>query len=257
MDTKTRSTPRVWLLFAPGLLAVTAAQWSAVIHGWGGAVALGWGMFSAGIYFLLWCHAGQRPKAVPFLLPAAAFALGLGPIAAICTAFLIVRGSRGQPEGEFDYLVVLGCAVNGNVPSRSLGDRIDAAYAYLHAHPNMVCIVTGWKGKTGRISEAACMRSALTGMGIDANRIWMEEKAATTRENFAFSLALIKEKTGTLPKCIGVLSSEYHLYRANMFAREQDITACGIPAKTGSFSLYLNYLLREIVMVWYYAVILR
>lgn len=256
MDPKIRSTPRVWLLFAPGLLAVTAAQWAAACRGWGCAVVLFWAIFSVALYFLLWLHAKRRPKAGRFLPLMAAMTLGLGPIAAICTAFCIVRESRRQPEGTFDFLVVLGCTVHGSTPSRSLGERIDAACAFLRVHEGVTCIVSGGKGNPKRISEAACMYRALTGMGIAADRVWMEDKAVSTQENFAFSLALIAEKTGTRPVRIGFLSSDYHLFRANMFARAQGLTACGIPAKTGSFTLFLNYLLREIVMVWYYAVML-
>lgn len=257
MDTKTRSTPRAWLLFAPGLLAVTAAQWTAVCRGRGSAVMLFWVISGIALWLLLRLHAGHRPKAGRFLWLLAAMALGLGPIAAACTAFLIVRESRRRPEVKFDYLVVLGCTVHGSMPSRSLRDRIDAAYTYLRAHESVTCIVSGGKGNAKRLSEAVCMYNALTGLGIGENRVWMEDKAVSTQENFALSLALIAEKTGTRPDRIGFLSSDYHLFRANMFARAQGITACGIPAKTGSLSLYLNYLLREIVMVWYYAVTLR
>ena len=99
------------------------------------------------------------------------------------------------------------------------------------------------------------MYNDLTGKGIDPERVWMEDNATNTRENIAYSLALIEEKTGVRPDTTGLISSEYHLFRAGLFAREQNLTAVGIPAKTSWFSLRLNYFLREIVAVWYYVIL--
>jgi uncharacterized SAM-binding protein YcdF (DUF218 family) len=83
----------------------------------------------------------------------------------------------------------------------------------------------------------------------------MEDKSTSTRENIAFSLALIAEKTGQRPLKAGVLSSEYHMYRAKLVAREQGLEAIEIPARTSWFSLRINYFLREIVAVWYYVIL--
>ena len=93
----------------------------------------------------------------------------------------------------------------------------------------------------------------LTEMGIDPERIWMEDRATSTVENFQFSLALIEEKTGSRPDTLGVLSSEFHLLRARMFARQEGVTPVAIPARTTDLPTFLRYFLREIVMVWYYA----
>ena len=99
------------------------------------------------------------------------------------------------------------------------------------------------------------MFNDLTARGIDENRVWMEEQATDTRENIRFSLDLIEEKTGNRPTEIGLVSSEYHLYRANLFAREEKIISYGIPARTGWVTLRINYYLREIAAVWYYQIL--
>jgi len=78
---------------------------------------------------------------------------------------------------------------------------------------------------------------------------------AHMRKNIAFSLALIEEKTGQRPREAGVLSSEYHMYRAKLVAREQGLEAIEIPARTSWISLRINYFLREIVAVWYYVLL--
>ena len=69
-----------------------------------------------------------------------------------------------------------------------------------------------------------------------------------------FSLALIAQRTGTRPDTVGVISSEYHLFRAGLMARDEGITAVGIPATTSWVSLRINYFFREIAGVWAYLV---
>lgn len=173
-------------------------------------------------------------------------------ILTFCVTGVVIMHSAKADEGEFDYLLVLGTVVEGTEPSSMLADRIQGAYDYLTAHPEVICIVSGGKGDDVNLSEAQCMFNELTEMGIDPGRIWMEDRAASTVENFQFSLALIEEKTGARPKQLGVLSSEFHLYRARMFAREEGVTPIAIPAHTSDAATFVRYFLREIVMVWYY-----
>lgn len=175
-------------------------------------------------------------------------------LAFIITGIVIMTFARGT-AGEFQYLVVLGTTVNGTQPSSMLQDRINAAYDYLTAHPDVVCIVSGGKGDAHNLSEAQCMYNELTKLGIPAERIWLEDQATSTLENLEFSLKLIKEKTDTRPDCIGLLSSEFHLLRANMFAKAQNVSAVTIPAKTTDTGTFISYFLREIVLVWYYAIL--
>ena len=176
----------------------------------------------------------------------------------IVLAFVITGGiilSHGQGDsGEISYLLVLGMAVDGTEPSPILRDRIDEAYRYLTAHPDVICIVSGYQSGKGLISEAECMKRELMAMGIAENRIWMEPNASSTVENLQFALALIEENTGTRPETIGILSSEFHLLRAGMFAQEQGIDCVRIPAKTTDGWSFTRYFLREIVMVWYYSI---
>ena len=169
------------------------------------------------------------------------------------TGVVIMVKADGS-EGDFQYLLVLGTVVEGTEPSSMLRDRIDAAYTYLQAHPDVICIVSGYQSGFGEISEAACMYRELVERGIEPHRIWMEPNAGSTLENLAFSLALIEEKTGSRPACIGILSSEFHLLRAEMFAKEQGVDCVTVSAKTSDTGTFLSYFLREIIMVWYYSI---
>ena len=167
----------------------------------------------------------------------------------------IIMHSATADEGEFAYLLVLGTVVEGTEPSSMLSDRIQGAYDYLTAHPEVICIVSGGKGDQVNLSEAECMYNELVELGIDPARLLMEDRAASTVENFQFSLALIEEETGVRPEKLGVLSSEFHLFRARMFARDEGVMPIAIPAKTTDTATFVQYFLREIAMVWYYTLI--
>lgn len=170
------------------------------------------------------------------------------------TCAVIVRSSRGTPDPGSKYLVVLGAAVHGTVPSRSLTERMDGAYEYLVSHPDATAILSGGQGAGEDITEARCMFDYLTAKGIEPQRLWMEPRATNTLENLKFSLDLIEEKTGTRPDTVAIVSSEYHLHRAGIFARQLGLEPELVRAETDIAPLRWNYFLREIFAVWYYTI---
>ena len=134
-------------------------------------------------------------------------------------------------------------------------DRIRATAAYMNEHPEVIAIVSGGKGPDEPMTEAQCMYNELVKLGISPDRIWMEEKATSTWENLHFALDLIEEKTGRRPENIGLLSSEYHLFRAKLFAKACNVEAVGIPARTSRLSQMINHFMREVAGVWHYLIL--
>ena len=178
--------------------------------------------------------------------------LCIGLLVVGITEAIIIKASFGDPRQHCDYMVVLGAGVRGDVPSLSLRNRIDAAYDYLTEHPDVTAILSGGQGEGENITEAQCMFDHLTAMGIDESRLWMEDQATSTWENLNFSLDMIEERTGQRPEKLGVLSSEYHLFRASLFADACGVEFLGVPAKTTKLSLRINYFMREVAGVWHY-----
>lgn len=212
-----------------------------------------WGICAVVVCYRILKLLGKKfPKTAKILHRILTIGLCIGITAAMITGIFVFRGCFGDPKEDCDYVIVLGAGVNGTVPSLSLRERINGAYSYLTAHPDTVCIVSGGQGNNEHISEAQCMFNELTRMGIDESRIWMEDKSTSTKENLRFSLTLIESRTGQRPAEIGLVSSEYHLFRAGLFAADEGVNAVGIPAQTSWVSLRINYFLREIVAVWAY-----
>ena len=181
----------------------------------------------------------KRPTAAKRLRSTitALLCLGLAALAAVeCPIVLAARGSAA----EVDYIIVLGAGVNGKEPSVSLRDRLEAALAYLNAYPESRAILSGGRGAGEAVSEAACMYAWLTERGIHKARLLQEDQARNTEENIRFSREMLPEGVR-----VGILTSDYHLYRAKMHAQKLGIQAVGIPARSSLPVLALNYYFRE------------
>lgn len=176
----------------------------------------------------------------------------LGILVVGVTEGIIIAASFGNPQEEVEYVVILGAKVRTTGPSASLWDRIYAAADYLAAHPNVIAIASGGQGEDEPMTEADSIQDELVALGIDPSRVWVEGKATSTWENLHFALDLIEEKTGQRPEKLGVLSSEYHLFRASLFAKECGVEFVGIPARTSRVSQMVNHFMREVAGVWHY-----
>lgn len=218
-----------------------------------GSVVLGLILLISGVLTTIRCIVGAVFKVVWKLIrKPLAIVLTILLVAMAITAVPILLGVKSQPAVSCDYLIVLGAGVEGDTPSAILQDRIDAAYTYLTEHPGTVCIATGGKGDDENLSEAQCIFNHLTAMGIAPERIWMEDQATSTVENFQYSIQLLKEKTGGIPESVGVLSNEFHLFRASLMAKKQGLKPIFVAAPTSNVGVRIGYTIREIFVLWNY-----
>ncbi len=195
------------------------------------------------------------PKYVKVVRRVFTVILCIGLLVVGITECLIIHASFGSPDEDCDYVVVLGCYVRPDGPSQTLLDRINATYDYLTAHPDAIAVVSGGQGFDEVMPEAQCMYDVLVERGIEPDRVWMEDKATSTWENIKFSLDLIQEKTGERPSSVGLLSSEFHLFRAGLLADAQGVDTVGIPAATTRFTQKINHFMREVAGVWHYLIL--
>ena len=171
------------------------------------------------------------------------FLLGIVYVGFLTT--LIVTADKTPPE-EDCTVIVLGCQVRGDHPSLMLQARIDSAYEYLAAHPDVPCIVTGGKGDDENISEARCMYDILTAKGISPDRIYMEDRAVNTVENIAFSKEIIEEND--LSRNTAVVTDIFHEYRASRIVKDAQLTYGSVPADCVWY-LLPTYYVRELVAI--------
>ena len=241
-------------LLLPAAAALVALAFSlTVVPGFRFSIALCCG--GAGLLVLFWLlmlRPTPRKRKVCKIL---CILLLVGCIAAGITLGFVVSAAHPGNTPSCDYIIVLGAGVNGTVPSLTLRDRINGAYAYLTANPDTIAVLSGGQGPRENITEAACMHRELTKMGIPDRQLLLEEASTSTIENLQFSLDVLEEATGIRPTQIGIVSSEYHIFRAKQFAKDLGLEPVGIPAKTSWVSIRINYYLREIAAVWKYLVL--
>ncbi|MDE7207705.1 MAG: YdcF family protein, partial [Lachnospiraceae bacterium] len=140
------------------------------------------------------------------------------------------------------------CRVYGERPSLILTERMGAALLYLDENPDAVCIASGGKGQDEDISEAECIYRYLVENGIEAGRIYIEDQSTSTRENLAFSYAIIQENA--LPEEIAIVTNEFHECRAGIIADKLGLSYGAISAKTAMW-LLPTYYARELFGVLY------
>ena len=214
-----------------------------------------------GIIALIVFYEGSRllipkfPKPMKLLRKAVTVCLVIGLVAFGITECFIIEAAFGDPGKHCDYFVVLGAKVRETGPSVSLWDRIYGAESYMKAHPDAIAIVSGGQGDDEPMTEGMAMFVELIDLGIDPERIWVENRATSTRENINFALDLIEEKTGSRPKTLGVVSSEYHLFRASLIAKNCGVDFVGIPAATSRVSQFINHMMREVAACWQYLIL--
>lgn len=154
----------------------------------------------------------------------------------------VLGGMMSSGSADLDYVVVLGAQVKGEVPSRALHKRLVKALEYARENENTVLILSGGQGTGEDITEAECMRRWLVEQGISQERLVLEENSTSTMENLKFSDAL----TGCAKARTGILSNNFHVYRAVQLAEHLGYgQAEGIAAKSDPI-MQVHYVVREV-----------
>ncbi|WP_407269419.1 YdcF family protein [Radiobacillus sp. PE A8.2] len=146
----------------------------------------------------------------------------------------VVAAQSDFSEDENLTVVVLGTDVDGDQPGDLLKPRLDTAATYLKEHPESKVIVTG-KGR-GEYTEAEVMHQYLVKVGIGAERIYQEDRAQSTKENFIFSKEIIQAEN--FSEQILSVTNNYHQMRASMYAEQNGINVKTLSAPTTWYMLF-------------------
>ena len=134
--------------------------------------------------------------------------------ALLCVFGKIVAGSRVCTEAPARHAIVLGLALENGKPTGDLLSRLDAAERYLRENPETTLILTGGNADESGKTEAAVMRDLLIKRGAAADRLMLEDRAETTKENFQNVARMIDPAEPVV-----LISSDYHMDRAVQMAK--------------------------------------
>ena len=96
------------------------------------------------------------------------------------------------------------------------------------------------------VSEGRAAADMLQDLGIPADRIIVEDRSTSTAENLAFARVLIEEAGGDVAADrVVIVSSSFHLFRADLHARDCGYGNRGSLGSEGLRILMPQYYLRE------------
>lgn len=157
--------------------------------------------------------------------------LGLCFLAGLVLSAMMLFTALKKPSAETGqgnvFVLILGCRLYGNTPTRALKGRVDRGLKILSSDDNIIAVVSGGQGSDEQMSEALAMKQYLMKKGkLAESRIITEDRSTSTAENLRFSLPLIKEycnEKGLSAGKIIIVSDGFHLFRTKLLAKEQGI----------------------------------
>ena len=150
---------------------------------------------------------------------------------------------------NFNYVVIHGCGLSGGEKmTRLLSNRVDKAIEiYEKCAEKPFLIPSGGQGSDEKISEAQAMKAYLVSHGIPEAHILPEDRSATTKENLLNSKEIIDGRQGG--RKTALVSSNYHIYRCLLLAREAGLKCTGIGADVALY-YWPSALIREFIAVF-------
>ena len=110
------------------------------------------------------------------------------------------------------------------------------------------CVLSGGQGSNENISEAEAMCIWLADNGIDTERLYLEDRSTSTKENLAFSQEVIE--TNDLKPDVVIITSGFHVYRAGLIADTLDMNHKGYGSLT-AWWLMPTFAVREMYGILY------
>lgn len=145
-----------------------------------------------------------------------------------------------------DAAIVLGAAVDDDRPSPVLEERLRHAAALYESGQIDRIILTGGVGQGDTLSESEAGRAWLIASGVPADRLLIENRSRTTKQNSAFAMPLLAEHDVDRMLIVG---DPLHMRRATRIATDLGLDAHPSPTPSSRFRTLhtqIPMLLREV-----------
>ena len=172
-------------------------------------------------------------------------AVGTAFVLGMCV-FIAIYGNTDTADGTESVIMVLGCGVNGTVPTQPLAARLDIALSAYSLNPEAYILVSGGQGPQEDISEAKAMEKYLAERGVDLSKIIKEDRSSSTSENYKYSKEILDRRFSEYT--VAIITNDFHIYRAKRLAQLAGLEVTAIHAKTPLTSAPMMYL-REVLAI--------
>lgn len=160
----------------------------------------------------------------------------------VCNIVIYIYAEK-KPSQHAQTMVILGSQVIGTpaIASPTLADRLDVAVQYLYQNLETKVVVCGGQGEDESATEASVMAKYLIDKGIEANRVYQEDKSRRTAEQFIFANQVLP-----LGNTV-VVTNDFHILRSIMLAKRSgvhDVSGLSAPLAFNNGDKYVA-LIRE------------
>lgn len=258
-----------WILAAGAVVCLAYFVVIVVYAGFGTASAFIWlllgGLLGAAAVGLKYYQ--KYPERVELWIPVSLVTLcASGLVILLVVQILIFGRIPSTAEPGLDYVIVLGAGVKTDGISKTLKLRLDKAAEYAAENPDSILVLSGAMGEGEPVTEAAAMQAYLMEQGVPEAQMLLEDKSHSTLENIVYSRILIEQdrdekrarwqknkpqlafpamQVADKPLRIGILTSNFHLYRARMIARKQGLADARGIASESDRVLFVHFCLRD------------
>ncbi|WP_097005547.1 YdcF family protein [Lacrimispora amygdalina] len=260
----------IWLLWLTAVLCVIYYIVIVIYSGLTTSFSLIWLFFAVICMGLAagWEAYIKHKDKVPLWLPVSVVTMCCtGVLVFAVVEILVFTGVAARDTSNLDYVIVLGARVKDTGISKSLKKRLDKAVEYVDKNPGTILILSGAKGEDEPVAEAVAMRDYLVYNGVREEQLILETRSHSTVENIAYSRVAIEEdqarkkahrqngpdiiipgafeEVPDKPIRIGVLTSDFHVFRAEQIAEKWGIPDIyGISCGSDPV-LFIHFCVRE------------
>lgn len=216
------------------------------------SMAAGLGIFA--LIALVFGVAGRGSRVVDTMVAGLIMLVGYVSFIFLCFLAYAFLYGRITVRGDVDYVVMLGSGlICGERVSPLLASRLEKG-RQIHAAQvarggrTPLLLVSGGQGSDEKLSEARAMADWLIARGVPEERIRLEDRSATTRENLAFSRTIMADADPGY-RCV-VVTNNFHAFRAAMTARAAGVNGQVLGSPTATY-FWPSATLREFVAVFW------
>lgn len=262
----------LWILTAGAALCLLYFIAIVIYSGISTASAVIWLFFAGGLFAAAVClhYYQNNPEKLSLRLPVTLVTLcGAGAVIMLLLQILILFQVPAVADSGLEYVIVLGGRVREDGPSKILKLRLDKAAEYALQNPETTLILSGGQMEDEPETEAAAMERYLLEQGVPREKMVLETRSTSTVENIAYSRVLIDEmrkrreeeqgpRERVLPAYlpmagtafgetdkVGILTSNFHLFRAMQIARKQGMEDISGIASPSDRILFVHFCFRD------------
>ena len=167
----------------------------------------------------------------------------------IFLASYVLSFAHSTTKYDESAIIILGCGLNSDgTPSHTLQNRLDGGLDYYNKNPDCHIVVTGALSRFGNATEGAAMKKYLVDKGVPAHKVLVDEKATNTKENFEYSLELLKNNHIDTENVVFVTNS-FHIFRARQYAVQAGFDEIEVLSVKTDRAVFLPAVIREVCAV--------